>query len=187
MEFLENDIVSLVKNDGTKYNSVKATVVGNSIILKAQSFPIEVGDVFERVLPTGILEEYLIEDPNYFNGGSGIPAFYQCKVSKKGITKNNNQNITYNLNGNNSKVNINSTDSSTNVLNTADNKIFDQLVEVINSQIPDKKEELIKCVEEMKLEKGKEGFVQKYQNFMSNAANHITVFAPFLPALALLL
>lgn len=46
---------------------------------------------------------------------------------------------------------------------------------------------LLGVVKEMQDSHGTDGFVGAYQRFMSVAANHMTVIAPFLPALAGLL
>jgi len=39
----------------------------------------------------------------------------------------------------------------------------------------------------MEAAKGTSGFTQKYQNFIASAANHMTVLAPFIPALTQML
>ncbi|MBX9936744.1 MAG: hypothetical protein K2Y10_09140 [Burkholderiaceae bacterium] len=88
----------------------------------------------------------------------------------------------------NGKVNINSTDNSTNI--TIDSSpIFGGLSSAIsNAPIEEKqKTQLLAKVEELKQAEGTDGFVQKYKEFMQNAANHMTVVAPFIPALTTLL
>jgi len=88
----------------------------------------------------------------------------------------------------NGKVNINSTDNSVNI-STQTNNVFSQLQEaILNSNIDkSEKERLALSAREMQETYGKEGFLQKYKDFMQDAANHMTVFVPLLPALAGLL
>jgi hypothetical protein len=96
--------------------------------------------------------------------------------------------------GNVQNVATGSTDVKQNVLNkTIDTKIFDDLIDIINRSIEDRRmiSELIEVVNEMKNTKGHSGFKEHYLRFMSILADHIQVFgpiiAPYLPALASML
>jgi hypothetical protein len=88
----------------------------------------------------------------------------------------------------NGKVNINSTDNSTNI-NIESSSIFGGLSNAIsNAPIEEKqKAQLLAKVEELRQAEGTSGFVQKYKDFMQNAANHMTVISPFIPALTSLI
>ncbi|QTO17418.1 hypothetical protein [Burkholderia seminalis] len=99
-----------------------------------------------------------------------------------------NQNITYNVNGTNSRVNVNSTDSSTNVVSSDTTKVFADLRSAIQN-IPDPTARQNLVAEADGLEKAHHsgGFLQKYQAFMASASDHITVLGAVLPALAGLL
>lgn len=92
-------------------------------------------------------------------------------------------NITYNLHGNNLRININSHDYSVNIANSK--IVFDEIRKVIDSNITEEnlKEGLHAKTTEMEQNIGKSSFLQKYSEFMALAANHVTVFAPLLPAL----
>lgn len=90
-----------------------------------------------------------------------------------------------NING---RVNIKSTDNSINI--TIDSSpIFSGLSSAIsNAPIEEaQKAQLLAKVEELKQAEGTDGFFQKYKEFMQNAANHMTVVSPFIPALTTLL
>ncbi|MCY1367052.1 hypothetical protein D9M69_539680 [compost metagenome] len=96
--------------------------------------------------------------------------------------------ITYNVSGTGARVNINSADSSVNIVNTEANKIFAQLKEsVAKIQDPIQRSEIEFSVNEMEKAHGSNDFLQKYQSFITAAANHMTVLAPVLPALTSLL
>jgi hypothetical protein len=92
-------------------------------------------------------------------------------------------NITYNLHGNNPRVNIGSKDYSINIANSK--IVFDEIRKTIKSEIQDEnlKRDLQNKVEEMEQSVGKNTFLPKYSEFVALAANHVTVFAPLLPAL----
>ena len=96
--------------------------------------------------------------------------------------------ITYNVNGTNTRVNINSTDSSVNIVKTESTSIFSELRDA-TEKIGDvkEKESIVESINKMESAHGTNSFVAEYQNFMSFIANHMTVFAPLLPALAGLL
>jgi hypothetical protein len=86
------------------------------------------------------------------------------------------------------KVNINSTDNSTSV--TIDSSsIFGGLSNAItNAPIEEKqKAQLLAKVEDLKQAEGSSGFVEKYKDFMQNAANHMSIISPFIPALTSLI
>ncbi|WP_454709537.1 hypothetical protein [Delftia acidovorans] len=86
------------------------------------------------------------------------------------------------------KVNINSTDNSTNI-NIDSSSIFGGLSNAINSAPIEEvqKAQLLAKVEELRQAEGTGGFLQKYKDFMQNAANHMTVISPFIPALTSLI
>ena len=83
--------------------------------------------------------------------------------------------------GDNSRLNLNSTDNSVNVASTS---VFTQLRETAHS-IADgaARDNVLARIEELEKAQGSATFLQSYQNFMAAAADHITVFAPFLPVL----
>lgn len=96
---------------------------------------------------------------------------------------------TYNLHGPNSRVNVSSSDYSVNTVNTSTTGLFADMRQVVLTKIEKEQDRLpiLEAVSEMEQAVGKPGFLQKYQNFMQSAANHVTVLAPFLPELAKLL
>ncbi len=65
--------------------------------------------------------------------------------------------------------------------------IFADLMAAIDAADIDQKEALKESVEEMKNTQGSSGFGAAYKRFMASAANHMTIVAPFIPALSALL
>jgi hypothetical protein len=185
-----NDKVTLVKNDGTVIENIKASVQPGKIFIFNDKLPIEEEDRIYRPLPNGLVENYVVVDRGFFAAQGGIQGHYQIVVRKEtSIKKESYQKITnvYNINGNNQKVNVNSTDNSINI-NFQDNELFDKIILALQNMNDDKiKSEAIRLAKEMKESIGKRTFIEKYQNFISVMANHVSIIAPFLPALTGLL
>lgn len=97
-------------------------------------------------------------------------------------------NVTYNVSGINARVNVESTDSSVNVVNVEADEVFRQLhVVLANVENEDERERISKSIDAMESAYGSRNFLTKYQEFISLAADHATIFAPLLPALTNLL
>jgi hypothetical protein len=86
------------------------------------------------------------------------------------------------------KVNINSTDNSTNYTFNSSPVFAELAAAVFGSAIEQReKAQLLDRIDAMKQAEGSSGYIQKYKDFIQNAANHMSVVSPFLPALAGLL
>lgn len=85
------------------------------------------------------------------------------------------------------KVNVSSTDSSTTI--HMDNTVFASIRESLSAaDIPTAElQRVLVRLDAMEKEVGKPKFVQCYSEFMSAAANHVSVIAPFIPQLSALL
>lgn len=86
------------------------------------------------------------------------------------------------------KVNINSTDNSINIEISA-MSIFASLCDAIKKSDIEiqSKNNLVQSIEAMEDSVGSPGFAAKYKDFIQNAANHMSVISPFIPALTSLL
>ena len=88
----------------------------------------------------------------------------------------------------NSRLNLSSTDNSTNVAFADHNEVFAALNEKATSISDDvERAKIVAAIAEMEAAHKSGGFETAYTNFMATAADHMTVFLPFLPALAHLL
>lgn len=97
-------------------------------------------------------------------------------------------NVTYEVSGTNARVNIGSTDFSTNVAGMEISQVFDDLREALAGiESEQEREALSRSIDDMESAHGSPDFVTRYQSFMALAADHVTVFAPFFPALSGLL
>ena len=97
--------------------------------------------------------------------------------------------VVYNLIGPNARVNIQSSDSSTNVVSAESAVLFDNLREAIQKSSLDSTvaQELLQNVNAMQSAAGTKTFGGRYKEFIAVAADHMTLVAPFLPALTQLL
>lgn len=95
------------------------------------------------------------------------------------------QSTVYNLIGANTRVNNHSTDQSINIVNTSNNELFDEIKSILNHNVADQDElrELRLLVNEMESKQNTSGFNQAYTKFITNAANHMTILSPVIPAL----
>jgi len=89
--------------------------------------------------------------------------------------------------GTGSRVLQGSTDNSVN-LTAEEGQVFAEIEGVLGTLTDDaSRTELIGLVREMKAAQGSTSFASVYQKFISNAANHMTLLAPFIPALTTIL
>ncbi|RPF50715.1 hypothetical protein [Vibrio crassostreae] len=109
---------------------------------------------------------------------------YKAHLEQK-MSNSQPTNVTYNVNGMNSRVNINSTDQSVNYVVENNDTLFEQVRELVRSiENEEDREVILASVDDMQDSQGTVGFVPSYQKFLSSIADHITVFTPVLGALA---
>lgn len=187
---IASDIVVLIKPDGRRIEGVRSNVQSTKIFVVDGSLPIEEGDVVERKRPNGIVEHYTVLDAGYHDDFYGIPAHFEMEVRKESSIPRNPPSLSnnYYLTGPNSRVNNNSVDMSTNISHAQTAQLFADLRGALG-EITDvgQREQLLTNVDEMEASQGSPGFLARYQAFIQNAANHMTVIGPFLPALSQLL
>lgn len=73
----------LLKQDSSVIDDVEALFDSGTVFVDNALVCIEDGDTFERTLPNGVKEYYLVLDSSFFSGSPGIPAHYQVKVEKQ--------------------------------------------------------------------------------------------------------
>ena len=176
---------------GEFFENLPALVQSNMILTTKTEVPIEDGDRFERSLPSGVLERFLILDAGFMQTFHGIPAHYQSKVHKETAIPEvvPSTPIVYNLVGPNTRVNIQSSDSSINVVNVEASALFDDLRKALSESIKDEslRQRIRETVDAMQTAVGTRSFVDRYKDLIGVAADHVSVLAPFLPALTQLL
>ena len=182
-------VFQIVGKDGQGKGRVSGVYSSDMIAIDDVSVSLIVGDELRRTLPNGTEEAFDVVDPVFYNRGQMIPAHFQVKIRRKGaFNPGTGGNYTIHLSGNNARVNLHSTDNSSNIV--IDNRVFADLRAAINEHVTDDaaRASLLRSVDDMDDSKvDKTGFLGAYQRFIASAAEHMTVVAPFLPALAPLL
>jgi hypothetical protein len=80
---LLTDKVTLAKKDGTIVRKdIAASVQSKKIFVDDHDLPIEVGDHFLRQLPSGLIEDFIVDDPGFMAGLHSIPPHFQTKVHR---------------------------------------------------------------------------------------------------------
>jgi hypothetical protein len=100
------------------------------------------------------------------------------------------QNVTiYNLQGAQSRVNIQSNDHSTNVSSITEKQLFSEIRNAVEQNVPDGPglKDILAKLDDLETAKHSDRFSSRYQAFINAAAAHITVVAPFIPALTQML
>lgn len=160
---LAKDRVTLIKNDGTTIDNIKALVQPNMIFIEDASLPIEEGDYLIRALKNGLQERYLVLDRGFYDDFAGVKAHYQVKVRKEtAIELERKSAMQINI-GTAYGSNI-GTQGDASITNTFNFEKVDQLIEVHGGE---DKEELRKMIAEIKelfedSEKVKKGALEKY-------------------------
>ena len=184
--------LTLIKANGQEIPDISLFFSANEFKIPDGNLSIVEGDTFRRVLKNGDVEEYVVLDRGYHSGGvlKEMSPHYEAKVRKKTVLPDLPPvSNTYNVAGENSRININSTDHSTNIVNTGDDDLFSGLRKAIENQIKDEvqRELILKRLADMEATQKTSSFNVKYQAFIEEAANHMTIIAPFIPQLTQLL
>lgn len=181
------DRVALVKANGERHEGIGASVQPSTILIDDGDVPLEEDDVVERTLPNGMVERYLVLDRGYYAAWDGPPAHYQAKVRKTTAkARAPGASNVYYLSGPNARVNVQSTDTSTNVVNVNSAELFAQISAAVQTGVVTDAERsaLLDRVQALEAAVPTPMYLSAYQQFIAAAANHMTVIAPFLPALA---
>jgi hypothetical protein len=120
----------------------------------------------------------------------------ECKVSRNSVTviaerkrlkrkEASAMNVVYQVSGY-GRLNVNSTDNSVNLITVSQEEMFAKLRHAITTQVLAGEEQtsILGRLSALEAAQNSPSFAQRYAELISAAANHVTVLAPFLPALA---
>ena len=187
------DRITVIDKDGNRHENLPAVVSAKSIITRHAKVPIESGNSIERKLPNGMVEEFTVINAQYYIGrGTSKPDFYEITYERRDARSQQSrpQPINVHISGSpQSHVNIDSEDHSINISFGDAGPLFDEIRGLLREAVEDSAEleSLLEKVDAMESSREAGGFRQAYVSFMSAAADHMTVLAPVLPALAALL
>lgn len=177
----------VISQEGDVRGSGKGIFAGNMIAVFDETLLVFAGDEIRRRLPNGADEVFEVVEPTFYHKMGSIPSHFQIDIRRKGSFphgRGGHMNIT--VTGDNSRVNVASTDNSRNTVTHG--ALFADIISAIERDVQDaRRVELIEAVREMERTQGTQGFAGAYQRFVALAANHMSLLAPFLPALTALL
>ena len=183
------DTVILRKPDGTEVTDIRASVQDGKISVFDVALRIEPDDRVVRLLPNGQMEEFIVEEANYRQAFHAIPAHWTILCRRSNQPPVAPQSVTYHVSGANARINVQSHDNSTNISRPESPAVFLELQRAASAQITDEieRQRMLERIEELEGSHGTSAFLARYQGFVAAAANHMTIFAPLLPALTILL
>ncbi len=76
------DVLSLHKLDGKIIDNIRARVSEKAILIMDVSLPIEVDDRLIRALPSGLKDEFVVDDPGYQAAFDALPARFHVKFHR---------------------------------------------------------------------------------------------------------
>lgn len=120
---------------------------------------------------------------------AGVSAAYCLELmSMENEAPESSSPVTINVSGPNARLNIASTDNSTNSYSATTLSLFQDMRVAVERKVPEEdRKPLMEGIDGLEESVGKPTFGARYKEFIQLAANHISVIAPFLPALSSLL
>jgi hypothetical protein len=187
-DMLSSHSIAVVGLDGSRRENVRCQFHPPKVIIPDASLDIANGYVLEHTLPNGRTDSYIVEEIQFFPPQFGVtPAFYELRVRKASAPTPHMlpHSIVYNVTGSNARVNIGSTDASVNIAQVEVSTLFERM-RASATEIPDSalQTSIIATIDRMENKAGGQEFGTAYQQFIATVADHLTVFGPFLPALA---
>ena len=166
------------------FSSGKGRYPEDSVTIPDTAADVEPGDTIRRAIPNGREEMYSVERVNYHERFHGIPDHFVVKLHREGIEAAKPRATYVQVTGANARVNIGSHDQSTNYYGTSE-AVFTELRTAIKAGIESQehREKAIEALSRMEASKGQSSYLADYQAFIGTTADHITIIAPFIPAL----
>jgi len=143
---------------------------------------------FIRYHPTIRSGSYLPDEYRFCNA---IDTEIECRKDLQNTSAKNSSVIgnTFNLSGSHSRVNVQSHDQSASVTIQNTENVFAEIRQTLERGIGSEQvlTQMLGKLADLEEAKGTDRFMQKYQAFIASAANHVTLIAPFIPALTQML
>ena len=185
-ELVNDEAKILDENGETLVDALPCIFEDSHIITFQVMVKYKNGQTILRKLPNGLFEQYVITKVSFKKGLMGhIPDSFELHFQDTGREPAEVKTIVNNISGQNARVNINSTDNSKNQYNIGTEDVFEKLPKLLKEiqNLSDRKE-LQRLTIEMQKSQGTPSFLNSYKEFMSLAANHVSILAPVLPVLA---
>ncbi len=179
--------LEIVAPDGSVRGRTEGIVSQGQITIFDTKIHLEPGDELRRSLPNGFDETHTVRDATYQEKFHAVPAHWDVKVIRKGAFPKGTGGHYIHVAGSNARVNLNSTDNSSNTV--VHGSILGDLRTAIQTNVadPTEREALTEAVKRLEVADRTEDKLDAYQKLITAGANHMTILAPFLPALTALM
>lgn len=185
-DMMRTHTVTLVAPDGARQENVRCQFFPPDVILPSQGVDIAEDFLIEHVLPSGRAQVFIVTQVRFFDVDE---PFYELRVGKYSEkAAGASSRVVYNVSGPNARVNIGSSDSSINITQVDVDALFDRMRSTARTVTGEAaQEQILAAIARLEGSRGSPNFVSDYQRFVAVAADHLTLFGPFLPALAQLI
>ena len=114
-------------------------------------------------------------------------ASVDVQVERRRLSPKKESSVTnvYHVHGHNPRWNVNSTDNSVNVVTISSEQVFSNLRQELTSRVTasDELKDILEKLALLEKAQASPSFASRYSEFISASANHMTLIAPFIPAL----
>jgi hypothetical protein len=182
-EFMR-DRVELVKTDGRRFGQLRAAVRPSTISVLDVAHPIDAGDHIERTLPNGTIESYLVVRSALRHAVYELPAMYKLTVRRTDADDQSPCVVAEEQGGGGRARPPNAGDA---LATPAD--LFAALAHAIANGVEGRveRERLAAELAAMQAAAGTPAFLGRYTRFVAAGGDHMSLLAPFIPALTRLL
>ena len=189
MEFRDmmEDKLTLIQDGKIFKENIQGSVQENIIYTMDIKVPFKENDIILRELPNQLQESYIIDNPEFFNGGN--LSHFKIKVHKSNQKPDTKahiiQTITNNISGGENYININSPGSYF-IKNT---DLFNQINAKIKSEIHNTNDRdlLLNVINKLSKSETKDQYKTNFDELLQKGAIYMTIIAPFIPQLSSLL
>lgn len=175
--------VDIVDPDGTVRSRVKALVDSKGVTIPDPIVMILAGDEIRRMVPNGTEEVFEVVEVEYRDRFHAIPTYLFVEKLRKGeFPAKTGGNYNFHVSGPNVRINFHCVDNSQNKV--SNNNLFNDLRQAFQSAVTDPNEgkRIKNLIDAIEVAKGDDRRL-RFNDFIQQAANYMTIAAPFLPAL----
>lgn len=185
MSFLSHFNLSdfdLIGAEGQIKGSYKGNFSDTSVNTEDISIDAVSGDEIRRKIPNGREEVFDVISSSYHDRFHAIDAHFVIKTRRKGLMDAGTGGNYVRVHGNNARVFIGSTDNSTNIHSDAA-ALYQQIRSALSEIDGEKRNNAELALRQMESATSPKDRLKGYQSLISSLADHVTILAPFLPAL----
>ena len=183
-----NTRLTVMHQDGSENDEILGGVDGDTVYTEDVTLKIKPRDGIRRGLPSGEDQVFIVKTIDYQEGSPRIHPFYVIKCERDGIRHRQPPVVTI-KDSPQARVNIGSRDESSNTINYQSAAVFTETRELLQTHVNDPAElkRLLDGLGAMESSLGKDNFKEAYRQFISMAADHLTILTPVIPQLTNLL